>query len=832
MNVRFCFFTALCIFAFSCGTLFSDITYTLHLSGVDEGIRTQIETSMAEAVGLYNQYGSFNKNLNVYYSSGVPTAQANYDGVITFGGSRNSRVAMHEILHTLGVGTYWAWGNNLSGGVWTGQYANALIQEFDGAGAEVHGDKDHFWPYGLNYDSEDGKLVRVRTIRMAAALVSDMGLYSFTQEPAYQNVAPGGTAVFSAYAPLAYGYAWYKQGHPSPLSNGGDISGANTSTLQIANVDLSDEGRYYCVASSSSGTLACRPASLNVVQTAARLAGHWSFDGHALDGAGPNHGTVIGSAVYTAGQVDESIHFDGNSDYVILPSGILNIDDFTIAAWVSWNGGSAWQRIFDFGNDTSRYMYLTPSSGGGRLRFSISITGNSNHQLLETTSPLATGQWVHLAVTLNGNTGTLYVNGAPVATNSSMTLNPSDFNPLYNYIGNSQWMDPYFNGSIDDFRIYNYALSGPQVAAIAQGNTAPYFAVDPIVNLDGIELREYEGYSLADYAEDVDGVESLTFSKTAGPGWLEVASDGALSGIPGDADTGLNVFTVRVTDTGGLFGTAEMTLEVADVYSGVRGLEDLAGLAGRWLDADCPDTPACGGADLSGDAIVDLLDLQVASRNWLADEGLKLHFKFDETAGGIAGDSSVFNRTGLLAGDPAWSAGIAGGALTFDGAEDAVEVLDYKGISGSASRTCAAWIRTSALNEAILTYGDFIPGGRWLFLLDANGRLQLGISGGNIISTQMVADGTWHHVAAVLDAPEGDQATVGNLKLYIDGQPAPGTYTNSSQGIDTASNFPVRVGVMQHSGDVLQLFFNGRLDEVRLYDRALTDQEILELAGL
>ena len=51
-----------------------------------------------------------------------------------------------------------------------------------------------------------------------------------------------------------------------------------------------------------------------------------------------------------------------------------------------------------------------------------------------------------VAVALNGDTGTLYVDGAAVDTNSSMTLNPSTFSPVNNYIGESQWPDPLFNG--------------------------------------------------------------------------------------------------------------------------------------------------------------------------------------------------------------------------------------------------------------------------------------------------------------------------------------------------------------------------------------------------
>ena len=88
-------------------SVFADITYTLHLDGVDSSIAAQITASVQEAVALYNQHGSFNKSLNIYYSPDLGlTAQANYYGTITFGTQRSTRVALHEMGHTMGVGTY------------------------------------------------------------------------------------------------------------------------------------------------------------------------------------------------------------------------------------------------------------------------------------------------------------------------------------------------------------------------------------------------------------------------------------------------------------------------------------------------------------------------------------------------------------------------------------------------------------------------------------------------------------------------------------------------------------------------------------------------------
>ena len=131
---------------------------------------------MTAAVDLYNSNGYFPKTLWANYSPGVPTAQASYSGWIDFGGSIGTRVALHEISHTLGVGTVSQWDTKIASGKWTGTFANNRVKLFDGSSATIGCDGAHFWPYGLNYDTEDGTTNRVRHIKMVAALRRDMGI--------------------------------------------------------------------------------------------------------------------------------------------------------------------------------------------------------------------------------------------------------------------------------------------------------------------------------------------------------------------------------------------------------------------------------------------------------------------------------------------------------------------------------------------------------------------------------------------------------------------------------------------------------------------------------
>ena len=188
------------------------------------------------------------------------------------------------------------------------------------------------------------------------------------------------------------------------------------------------------------------------------------------DSGNGNDAAATGGPEYATGNIGQAIILDGSDDFLALPADILNTEDLTVAAWIYWNGGSDWQRIFDFGNDTAQYLFLTPCSYDDTLRFAIKNGGNE--QVIET-SPLPSGEWVHVAVTLNGDTGTLYVNGTAMDSSSSITIDPSDLNPANNYIGKSQWPDPLFDGMIDDFRIYNYAMTTEQIASIIAPPEAP-----------------------------------------------------------------------------------------------------------------------------------------------------------------------------------------------------------------------------------------------------------------------------------------------------------------------------------------------------------------------
>jgi Alpha-L-arabinofuranosidase B, catalytic/Concanavalin A-like lectin/glucanases superfamily/NPCBM-associated, NEW3 domain of alpha-galactosidase/Lamin Tail Domain len=235
---------------------------------------------------------------------------------------------------------------------------------------------------------------------------------------------------------------------------------------------------YYLLGLASSGLAAPAKAgasTVNVSSTSGLAPGQQVQIGTGSSAETRTIASIASSGATGArvpGKIGNAVKLAGDGEYVALPDGIVNgLHDFTVSAWVNPSQNTAWSRLFDFGTGTSNYMFLTMSAGGGPLRYAITTSGNGAEQQLNDTTTLPLNTWSLVTVTLSGTTGTLYVNGQPVATNTNMTLNPSSLGDTnQNWIGRSQFgADPYLNGTVDDFNIYDRALSGSEVATLASG---------------------------------------------------------------------------------------------------------------------------------------------------------------------------------------------------------------------------------------------------------------------------------------------------------------------------------------------------------------------------
>lgn len=163
---------------------------------------------------------------------------------------------------------------------------------------------------------------------------------------------------------------------------------------------------------------------------------------------------------------------DATHTYIELPQGILNgLEDTTISCWVYFdNANSGYQRIWDFGSDTTSYMYLLANGyNSGHTGYTAALTksGWSNEKGPEKKSALRTGEWVLTTVTFDGSEKelSLYEDGQLIGTEKTDTDLSALAGSTRNWIGYGQFKNDIFSGKIADFKIYNYEMSEDEVAA-------------------------------------------------------------------------------------------------------------------------------------------------------------------------------------------------------------------------------------------------------------------------------------------------------------------------------------------------------------------------------
>ncbi|WP_128379321.1 family 43 glycosylhydrolase [Streptomyces cavernae] len=213
-----------------------------------------------------------------------------------------------------------------------------------------------------------------------------------------------------------------------------------------------------------------------------------------------NHGTYVRTPDFGTGVHEGSFKMSGGSStsttspYVRIPNGVLkDAGSVTVSTYAKWKGGENWQWLFGLGPDSDKYLFASPSNGGSKLYSAITKASWSAESKMTAGSALTPGEWQHVAVTLNGATETavLYVDGVEATRATGVTTKPSE---LYDaakgysgYIGRSLYSaDPYFGGEVDDFRIYNRALTPTEVLELSGNTTGIAAATHPALKVDAI----------------------------------------------------------------------------------------------------------------------------------------------------------------------------------------------------------------------------------------------------------------------------------------------------------------------------------------------------------
>ncbi len=278
-------------------------------------------------------------------------------------------------------------------------------------------------------------------------------------------------------------------------------------------------------------------------------------------------------------------------------------------------------------------------------------------------------------------------------------------------------------------------------------------------------------------------------------------------------------------------GYPELCWSNVDVFD----LTELSDLTTTWLANSCNYGTECYYFDYNNDSMIDIADFAYLAANWLEPITIKeppkliAHWQLDEVGGTVAVDSSIYGNDGTLFGDPSWTAGISGNCLQFDGENDFVEVSDSGIFDFSDQITISLWAKLNDVNSScskiIVKPSDTSGADPWeVFAIDLGSSgvtPRFILSEGNAGSwngaygtdLQLNID-QWYHIAGTYDGSV--------MKLYLDGVLVATNSTSISIG---TSDISLRIGKYIDGH-----FFDGAIDEVKIFNSALSASGIADLA--
>lgn len=424
---------------------------------------------------------------------------------------------------------------------------------------------------------------------------------------------------------------------------------------------------------------------------------------------GSNNGTI--NLTPTGGTPNRGVNLDGAGDYIDLPDATyFDGGNFTIEAWIYPRAFTDWARVMDFGNGpSSDNVLLTFTSGtNGYPRFDIYRGAGSQGITSSVPTPLNT--WTHIAIVYNSGTATMYFNGTQVATGAVHA--PQNVVRTITYVGKSNWPEPEANMIIDEFRIWNTAVSAANINTYKCGTSLtghPNYA-NLITHL---AMNEGSGTTAADKA---NGLYS-----------------GALVGNPTWAASNLVNYGCNAPATGYTYN-----------WSNGATTEDLSGLAAGGYTVTVTDGSGC----------TKTLTVNIAQPTDIA------------LASSITNESCIGNSNGAINITP--TNGTPNRGVSLDGSGDYIDLPDGVYFNGS-SFTVEAWVFPRSFNSWSRIF-DFAngSGNNNVLLALSNGTsgvplldIYNGTSAQALSATQAIQLNTWTHVAVVFNA--------GTATIYFNG---------------------------------------------------------------
>jgi len=568
----------------------------------------------------------------------------------------------------------------------------------------------------------------------------------------------------------------------------------------------------------------------------------------------------------------------------------LGTDSFTIAFWVRYTevpGSSETFRIVSKGFDNFGSGYFVGLHGDGKLAAGLGTTSgtSANAVLFKTTGTFNDAEWHAVAAVYDraNEIAQIYVDGTAQniekeagtgGTVNSGTLSLAGLTTLSGSAATAAFTvssfsgtNEFFQGEVDQVEVHKSALGGAAISAIyntdSDGNELPdwweykhfqYVGVDPDDDDDRDGLTNADEYEQGSDPRDYYSQGETTIT----PVVSLISGNGQTSG-PDEFLT--DPFTIEVlTGTGGtpLFN-APVVFTVTSGSGVVASQLDGAAATPRTVFTGTNGHATAWYRQGSVVNITSTIIAQAGASNTLAFEAATLginslvgHWKFDEGTGTSAADSAPFVHTGTLVNGPQWQERFDGEqSLVFSGS--GAHVATLSGTDGmldfaDANFSVTAWIKsgTAPVASRIVSKGNENSNAGYYVALNGQGQIETGLGttqSGTIAETIHVKttgsfnDNAWHAVAAVYDRRNS------TAKIYVDGTVRTITKETGSGGTinvsgSTSLDYPdlenlsgsrtdTALTVASQSGTTA--FFQGGLDEVRVYRKALSAGEVLDL---
>ncbi len=469
--------------------------------------------------------------------------------------------------------------------------------------------------------------------------------------------------------------------------------------------------------------------------------------------------------VLVSGKFGNALQFDGMNNYVDAGNNGSITGSLTITAWIRRGSNSGWRTIVSKGESTleTYQNYALYVSPGNTLTLGFGNSDGVTYREFDTTNPIDTG-WHHIAAVIDsGGSMKIYVDG--VSQPGILSGDPSislTANSKKLLIGSSSATTEFFDGVIDELTIWNRVLSTDEINASYNSG---------LFGLSGAFINLKPGsYNYKAYVQNASGMVNQTELRTLTVGGSSNLSISFIDPTPADGATiSQNLTVINTFITNGTNSTAFIDWNRS--------------LVSWWrYNNETGETPA---------------------------------FFRDWSGNGNNGSCSGLNC-------PVSTSGRFGNALLFNGMNDYIDAGNMGNVTGNL--TITAWIKiggnsgwrtvVSKGESTLETYQNYA-----LYVSPGN-TLSLGFGNNDGVTyrefdTAVSLDNGWHHIAAVINSAV-------DMKIYIDGISSPGTYSGNPSTVLTGNSRKLLIG----SSSTTTEFFNGSIDEVTIWNRALDLNEI------